>query len=272
MTARENEAPPSGYERLVGDGIDAVGLSALAGPLTQALQYGSFYEFAAHHPEATTLTGRGIAYAVPLPALNPEPSVRAVVRRSRHGGLFGPITGERFLGRTRAPRELRTALRLERLGVATPKLLAYATYPDVALTRRADVVTCEVSGARDLAAEIMVTEGRGLDDELVMAVARLLSSLTVAGARHPDLNIKNILVTHGDGGEVEALVIDVDRVWFDQPGASVVTERNMRRLIRSALKWRRVHGLQIDDFDLQSIADAVDATLQDSGARAAGRT
>ena len=137
--------------------------------------------------------------------------------------------------------------------------------------RRADVVTSEVSGARDLAAEIMAAEGRGLDDELVMAVARLVASLTTAGARHPDLNIKNILISRAESGTLEALVIDVDRVWFDQPGARVVTERNMHRLIRSALKWRRLHGLQIDDFDIQSISDAADAVLHDGASQAAGR-
>ena len=125
MRSHALEAPPPGYERLAGDGIDAVGLSTLAGPLTEALQQGTFYDYAARHPDARTLAGRGIVYAVPLPP--PGPLVRAVVRRSRHGGLLAPLTGERFLGRTRAPRELRTALRLERLGVATPKLLAYAT-------------------------------------------------------------------------------------------------------------------------------------------------
>ena len=49
------------------------------------------------------------------------------------GSWFSPITGERFVGRTRAPRELATALRLERNGVATPRVIAYATYPDSAL-------------------------------------------------------------------------------------------------------------------------------------------
>lgn len=265
MRAFAREAPPPGYERLLVDGVDAVGLAELADPLAEALRAGSFYEYAAHHPDARILSGRGVAYAVPLP----DPAVRVVVRRSRHGGFLAPITGERFLGRTRAPRELRTAIRLAQLGVATPKLIAYATYPDIAGTRRADVVTSEVPGARDLAAEIMAAEGKGLDDELVMAVARLIASLTIAGARHPDLNIKNILVARDGSVAPEAFVIDVDRVWFDQPGARVVTQRNVRRLVRSALKWRRLHGLQIDDFDIQSIADTVDAILQD-GAEPAG--
>lgn len=266
MSNGERVAPPAGYERLVGGDVEAVGLADLAEPLRRALDAGSFYEYAEHHPDARILEGRGIAYAVPLP----ESTVQVVVRRSRHGGLLAPLTGERFLGRTRAPHELETALRLERNGVATPRVIAYATYPDTALTRRADVLTAEVEGARDLAAEIMAAGGRALGEDLVTAVAALVASMTIAGARHPDLNIKNILITRYDGGAVHAQVIDVDRVWFDQPGRALVTERNLHRLTRSLHKWRRLHGLQVDDFDIQSIADAVEAILSDeSGAPAA---
>ncbi len=253
-------ALPQGYERLVYvGGVEAVGLTDLAGPLRRALDAGSFHEYAMHHPDARILEGRGAVYAVPLPGS----SVRVVVRRSRHGGLLAPITGERFLGRTRAPRELETALRLERSGVATPRVIAYATYPDPPLARRADVLTAEIAGAHDLAHEIMATGGLALGDDLITAIAALLASLTAAGARHPDLNIKNILVTRFENGAVHAQVIDVDRVWFDRPGRALVTRRNLERLTRSLHKWRRLHGLQVDDFDIQSIADAVDSILEE---------
>lgn len=258
-TIANGGAPPAGYERLLDGDVEAVGLSDLAEPLRKALDVGSFYEYAEHHPEARILTGRGINYAVPLP----ESSVQVVVRRSRHGGLLAPVTGERFLGRTRAPRELATALRLERNGVPTPRVIAYATYPDSALTRRADVLTAEVAGALDLAAEIMSADGNGLGEDLVTAVAALVASMTIAGARHPDLNIKNVLITRYDGGAVHAQVIDVDRVWFDQPRHPRVTQRNIHRLTRSLEKWRRLHGLRIDDFDIQSIGDAVEAILSE---------
>lgn len=260
---------PPGYERLVGDGIDAVGLSSIATPLTQALAEGSFYEYAAHHPEARILSGRGIAYAVPLP----DPAIRVVVRRSRHGGLLAPLTGERFLGSTRAPRELRTALRLAGLGVATPELLAYATYPDVFGMRRADVVTREVQDSTDLAATFIAADGDGPDRAVLGAVAQLVASLTTAGARHPDLNIKNILVTRDETGASEALVIDVDRVWFDAPGSARVTERNLHRLTRSALKWRRLHALPIEDADLAWLAARVEEILgAKAGSTRTGRT
>ncbi len=260
MKSGGRDVPPTGYERLVHGDVDAVGLADLAGPLRRALEAGSFREYAEHHPDARRMEGRGTVYAVPLPGS----SVRVVVRRSRHGGLFAPITGERFLGRTRAPRELETALRLERAGVPTPRVIAYATYPNPPLARRADVLTAEVAGAHDLAHEIMAAGAPELGEELITATAALLASLTAAGARHPDLNIKNILIQRLDGGAAHAQVIDVDRVWFDRPGRSLVTRRNLERLTRSLHKWRRVHGLQVDDFDIQSIADAVHALVDDA--------
>jgi hypothetical protein len=70
-------------------------------------------------------------------------------------------------------------------------------------------------------------------------------------------------VTRYDGGAVHAQVIDVDRVWFDRPGRALVTRRNLQRLTRSLHKWRRLHGLPVDDFDIQSIGDAVDAILEE---------
>jgi histone H3/H4 len=42
-------------------------------------------------------------------------------------------------------------------------------------------------------------------------------------------------------------------VWLDKPGAPVVLEANVRRLARSAIKWRRVSGLAIEEADLLAI-------------------
>lgn len=250
MTPAWEIAPPPGYVRLAAGTVDAVGLATLASPLADALAEGSFYEYAEHHPEARALAGRGIAWAVPLP----DDAARVVVRRSRHGGLLGPVRGDRFLGPTRAPRELDTALRLALTGVPTPEVVAYATYRAGSLTRRADIVTREVPEARDLAATLDAVGRAGPHRPVLGAVAKLLAALTAAGARHPDLNLKNILIAPDANGAPEAIVIDVDRVWFDEPGAPRVAERNMRRLARSARKWRRLHALPIEEPDILWLA------------------
>src|SRR2546423_9264695 len=40
-----------------------------------------------------------------------------------------------------------------------------------------------------------------------------------AGAHHPDLNLKNVLLTAGEGEGLDAYVLDVDRVRFSSPGS-----------------------------------------------------
>src|SRR5918999_2405701 len=178
------KAPP-GYERLHRPGVETVARATLADAVDEALEAGSLYEYAAHHPDARPRRGRGVAYAVPLP----DGATRVVVRRSRHGGWFAPITGELFLAPTRAPHELNVSLRLSREGVPTPEVIAYSTYEVAPLLRRADVVTREVHGAADLATAL----GRESDvtavRDVVRAVADLLARMGAVGARHPDLNV-----------------------------------------------------------------------------------
>jgi hypothetical protein len=239
---------PPGYVALSEPGVEGAALATLEMPLREALAEGSFYDFAEHHADSAPLTGRGIAYAVPLSSGD-----RVVVRRSRHGGLLGPIRDDRFFGATRGPRELEISLTLRRLGVASPEIVAYATYPAGPMFRRADVVSREVPRSLDLSAALAALSRGDSKRLLLEATGKLLASMSLARARHPDLNIKNVLVAHNDFGGVESFVLDVDRVWLDKGGAVSVLEANMRRLSRSALKWRRLHGLPIEEADLLAI-------------------
>ena len=239
---------PPGYVALSEPGVEGAALAALEVPLREALTEETFYDFAEHHAEAQSFTGRGIVYAVPLSSGD-----RVVVRRSRHGGLLGSVRNDRFLGATRAPRELDISLTLRRLGVSTPEIVAYATYPAGAMFRRADVVSREVPRSRDLAAALAGLSRGDSKRLLLEATAELFASMSLARARHPDLNIKNILVADNDFDGVQAFVLDVDRVWLDKAGAETVLDANVRRFSRSALKWRRLHGLPIEEADLLAI-------------------
>ena len=239
---------PPGYVALSEPGIEGAALATLEVPLRAALAEGTFYDFAEHHAEAKPFTGRGIAYAVPLASGD-----RVVVRRSRHGGLLGSMRDDRFLGATRAPRELELSLSLRRLGVATPEIVAYATYPAGPMFRRGDVVSREVPRSRDLAAALAALSRGDSKRLLLEATGQLLATMSLARARHPDLNIKNVLIANNDFGGVEAYVLDVDRVWLDKAGADAVLEANLRRFSRSALKWRRLHALPIEEADLLAI-------------------
>jgi hypothetical protein len=244
-------APAAGWVRLrVGERI-AVTLARHEADARSMLAEGTLYEVAARLPNARPLQGRGIAYAVALPASG----TRAVVRHNRHGGLLAPITRDLFLPPTRAPRELETARRLAELGVATPEALMYGASPAHALFRRADVVTREIEGGRDLS-ELIVGDASDAERSAAWAATRaLLRAMLSAGVRHHDLNVKNVLIAPAPDG-VRAYLLDVDRVTFAAPGADAVRTGNLERLRRSARKWRDQHGARVDERELAELAVA----------------
>lgn len=248
--SRAGGRTPPGYERLQRPGVDAVARTTVAGAVGEALSSGSLYAYAAHHPAARPLRGRGVAYAVPLP----DGATRVIVRRSRHGGWLAPVTRDIFVGSTRAPHELEVSLRLAREGIATPEVIAYSTYPVAPLLRRADVATREVDGGLDLAATLEREPGAESVRDAVRVVARLLARMASAGVRHPDLNVRNVLIARDANGHREAWLLDVDRVWFDTPRHPRVREANLSRFARSARKLREREGLPLGEGEMALLA------------------
>jgi hypothetical protein len=242
-------APP-GYELLRRPGIDTVARATVADAVSEALAAGSLYQYAAHHPEARPMRGRAYAYAVPLP----DGATRVVIRRSRHGGLLASLRGEIFFGATRAPHELEVSLRLTREGIPTPEVIAYSTYEVAPLLRRADVATREVTGAIDLATTLESDRDSAAVRNAVRAVARLLARMASAGVRHPDLNVRNVLIARDANGDREAWLLDVDRVWFDTPRHPRVREANLSRFSRSVRKLREREALPVGEGEMALLA------------------
>jgi tRNA A-37 threonylcarbamoyl transferase component Bud32 len=239
---------PAGYERLVLSHAMAVARSDVAESVRATLigadgTRTTLLEYAAGHPLARTLQGRGAAFAVPLPYTD----VRVVVRHNRHGGAFAGLTRDLFLQPTRAPRELAISRALRERGVPTPEILAYAVYPPGGVLQRSDVCSHEIAPSRDLAAVIQREEPESRFPGLELAAA-LVATLSRAGARHHDLNAKNVLVS--DNG---AYVLDVDRVTFGEAPASAM-EKNLARLVRSLRKWRDIHGAPITEPEIAQFA------------------
>ncbi|HIJ94151.1 MAG TPA: hypothetical protein HPP94_00115 [Desulfuromonadales bacterium] len=191
--------------------------------------------------------GRAVIFAVDLPTFPPTP---VVVRRNRHGGLLGALTGEYFLAPTRAPFELATSLRLAAAGIPTPEVIAYGVYPVAGMFARSDVMTRRLPAGDDLPAAWKKSNSDG-HEALLVAVANLLKALAGAGAWHADLNLKNIYIV-GSGSAVVAYLLDVDRVTF--PGGGDVAGRNFSRVARSARKWRERWGLAFSEDDLARLA------------------
>jgi hypothetical protein len=243
-----SSALPAGYVRVTAGRCTAVARVEVEDDARALLADGTLYEAAARSLAARPLAGRGVAYAFALPVTGS----RVVVRHNRHGGLLAPLTRDYFLPPTRAPYELDVSLRLADLGVRTPQVLMYGIESVYGLLRRADVMTLEVTGGRDLASYLMPGEVPALRSEAWRATRALVRSLNAAGARHHDLNVKNVLLTDGEGGLV-AWVLDVDRVRFGQAHAASVRVGNATRLLRSARKWRDERGAVLDERELAEL-------------------
>jgi 3-deoxy-D-manno-octulosonic acid kinase len=240
--------PPAGYVRITAGRCVVIARAELEDDARALLAEGTLYEVAARQLAARALAGRGVAYSIPLPITG----ARVVVRHNRHGGLLAALTKDYFLPPTRAPHELAVSLRLIELAVRTPQVLMYGIESMYGLLRRADVITLEVTGGRDLASYLMPGELPSLRAEAWRATRALVRSLNAAGARHHDLNVKNVLLTDGEGGLV-AWVLDVDRVQFGQAHAASVRVGNATRLLRSARKWRDERGAVLDESELLAL-------------------
>ena len=241
-------APPPGYVRVTAGRCAAVVLEPFAGDARRLLADGSLYDAAARDLAARSMHGRGIAYSIALPASG----VRAVVRHNRHGGLLAPLTRDLFLPPTRAPRELAISLKLRELGVPTPEVLMYGTFPAPFPFLRADVVTREIAGARDLSEYLDAATPDAIRRVAWAATRALVQTMNDAGVRHHDLNVKNVLLS-GPADDLTAHLLDVDRVTFGAPGSSEVASANAARLLRSARKWRDERGASFDEGEIASL-------------------
>ena len=239
-------APPRGYVAVRGRHGNAVVKASESRGVAEILDRGTLYGYAAAHPGATRYSGRLPAFGIVLP----HTATRVVVRHATHGGMLAAMTGDRFIGAGRAPHELAIAIALRDADVPTPEVVAYAHHRADPLFSRIDVVTSEVSSARDLATVLAVSP----DDRRVAleATARLISLLARAGAHHADLNLKNVLIVQR-AGDATASVLDVDRVTLGLSRDEALA-RNLARLQRSARKWRARGVLAVSDLDLRWLA------------------
>ena len=130
------------------------------------------------------------------------------------------------------------------------------TYPAGPGFSRADVATRLVPDARDISGCLCDTDPATRKRAVAAAgalfgytgVGTLL--LSEAGARHHDLNVKNVLLRHRPDAGFQPYVLDVDRVTFHEPHDPDVIRGNAERLLRSARKWRRLHGARVTDAEL----------------------
>lgn len=233
---------PPGHAWLARPGTTVVARSELAEAVRDAMQAGSLYEWAASHPERRALTGRLPVYAAPLPG-----GTRIVVRRNAHGGWLASWRRDRFV-RSRAPYELDASLALAELGVPTTIVACYALYRLNVIESAADVATLELPPGRDLASALLDTPAAEAGTAIWPSVRSLLLAMARQGVWHQDLNVKNIYVASSGA----AVLLDVDRVRFTDPGRGVA-QLNTARLLRSLNKLAVARGARLSATELAAI-------------------
>src|SRR5947199_8936065 len=196
------------YERFEINGARAVVAKSCAASIRQVVEREALYDYAARQPDAVPLIGRAPVFAVTLPGSGG----RAVVRHNMRGGWMAKVSKDLFVLPTRGFRELLASLRLRASGVSTPEVVAYVSYPLNWVLRRSDVATREIENGHDLSVVLAQVTDHDHRVMVLEAVVKLLRSLTPAGAHHPDLNLKNVMLTAGHGEGLDAHVLDIDRV------------------------------------------------------------
>lgn len=232
------------YERFSVGNVRVLAAKSCSAAVKSVLESESLYDYAQRQPDAAPLIGRAPVFAVSLAGCG-----RVVVRHNMRGGWMAKISNDLFVLPTRGLRELMSSLRLRAMGVSTPEVLAYVSYPTAYILRRSDVVTREIPNGHDLSVVLAKVTDHQHRVMVLDSIAKLLRALYHAGAHHQDLNLKNVLMTAGEGEGLDAHVLDVDRVRFHSPESPLVAKANLDRLIRSLRKWRDLHGLPFSAED-----------------------
>jgi len=235
---------PPEFETWTFEGGAAAARRDVAAAVRQALATGgTLYRWAAAQPDRTTYVGRGEAYGVALGGLP------VVVRHARHGGLLAPLLADRFWGRPRFEREAELSRLLAKGGVRTPALLAGVRYR-AGLGHRADVATEQVAGV-DLV-ELFFGErppAGAARSAALDALGRLVRRLHDLGWVHPDLQLRNLLLSDPGGSAPHAWLLDVDTCRPMRGDPDAERARNLARFYRSWAKWNALRGERLTDKD-----------------------
>ena len=170
------------------------------------------------------------------PSVSVTPDIHMVLRRYRHGGLFGRILGPLYLGPARALAELDVTVRAENAGAPVPHAVCLILWPVLGPFWSAGIGTREERNATDLLEALRGERDPRRRAALLQAVGSAIEKLHSAGLEHRDLQLRNILVA--DRSTSRIVVVDLDRAIFHRHAGVPVSRRadNLGRLARSAVK------------------------------------
>ncbi len=195
--------------------------------------------FEADNVDGHTLKGRGRCLTLTLDEIDE----RVVVRRYRHGGLFGKLTGELFCNQHRPLNEALLCEKAVKGGLRTVEVVAVIKRNRLYPFFKAEIVTKEIEGAFDLIHAV----DRLLDfesklcckkGEIINEVAFMVKKLHDIGIYHADLHLKNILLKEDEKGFFSSYIIDLDKSVLLDSMDIEKRMKNLYRLDRSVVKLK----------------------------------
>ncbi len=174
----------------------------------------------------------------PVALLELQGGPALLLRRLHHGGLLGPLLADRFWGTGRPRRELEVTAALHAAGAPVPRPGLVIARRHWGPLRRCAVGTVFEAGCVDGLAFLESGPEPPRRLRAAAAAGDAVRRFHDAGASHPDLQIKNLLVREDDAA-TECLVIDLDRVTLRARLDPAERMAQLMRLYRS-LRKRRV--------------------------------
>jgi hypothetical protein len=163
-----------------------------------------------------------------------------VCRQYLHGGWLRGVTGDSFLGEDRALREMEVTAYLEKRGFPVISPVGYVVEKQ-ASSRKLYFLSLFLPDARDL---VTYFSSAGVGERLRMSrrLAAALFEMGRLGVYHPDLHLRNTLVTPTG----ELFFLDFDKA-YRKEATSADYERMFWRLDRYVRKYASLFGRPIDD-------------------------
>jgi 3-deoxy-D-manno-octulosonic acid kinase len=184
--------------------------------------------------------GRGRA-----PSLSVSRDLSVVLRRYRHGGLFGGLLGNLFWGPSRALAELDVTARAEAAGAPVPHVVCLAAWRVAGPLWSALIGTEEIAASVDLFEALRALPHGRQRLALVREVGRAVRRLHDAGVEHRDLQLRNVLVAEPPAKKIVVVDLDGARFRAGIPLGPRRRAKNLGRLVRSAVKlglWEARRG------------------------------
>jgi hypothetical protein len=234
------------------------GVMAVHGSVARALHGVGFGPETDGPLRLSPLTGRRPLYELDTPGET------FLLRRFSHGGLLRWATGSRFFDPQRPFRELILSDELQRIGVATPMIVAARARNRPGVGWMLDLLVRRVEDAVDLRRVLDEVRSGSLPGTVLSGLARsageILRRLHGAGFLHGDLQPANLLVQREEIGTPQPTiwVLDLDRSDFRRGLTDGERRRNLRRLLRRILRDDQERGRSLSCTDYVRFLRAYD--------------